>query len=634
MSLLDYLMAGDVESFNAERGQRQRIDLFAADLAGAQLRGVDLASVKLGKADLSKADLRDATLYRADLHGIDGTELRLDRALGPRVKLREAWLEDADLSGADLTKADLAEVVAIRSRAEGTRLGGARLREIDAREVSWPQVDLSDAKLHKANFTEADLSGADLSGASGAEAVFDKARLDGSIARAVRLPEASLVGASLSQGQWPRADLSGADLSGADLQFADLTGANLSGACLQGASLRGAVLADAVLDGVDLSGLDLSGVDLSGVDAGVLGLSEEQQQGLLAVGARIDESAPLRFHAPAAASSGTAVGMLWLNTDGEEPESIPGTGEEESEPPRSLRWAIAEAGEIQHGAIPLPARSIKARALAPAPDGFTALLLVERPGGTRLIRYPLSREGELGQPQAQPLGYRAAVPPRVAVDEDGGLWMWCLARRGPTLVVHHFPRPEPEEPPHPVHSERVATARGFLGRYQPVLACKGGVVMPVSRRGAHAPTRLPGPSEGGRLLTGMPMGEGALVAWVRPADSRNPGGVRCARLGERGAPEVQVLSRGGVIGTLDLVVDGERAWVAWVVSDGPLGATTVHLAELPEASVRKLPVPGDVHDVRLTVSRLGEPPRLVCTTLEEGVVVVDVRGRLIGRHGS
>ena len=52
-TLLELLQAGQVEEFNARRGQRVVIDLFAADLSGLSLADVDLSNANLEKADLS-----------------------------------------------------------------------------------------------------------------------------------------------------------------------------------------------------------------------------------------------------------------------------------------------------------------------------------------------------------------------------------------------------------------------------------------------------------------------------------------------------------------------------------------------------------------------------------------------------
>jgi uncharacterized protein YjbI with pentapeptide repeats len=632
MSLLDLLTAGKVDEFNATRGQRARVDLFAADLAECQLVGADLSNANLGKADLSGADLTSSTLYKADLDGIDGTGLKLVDAIAVRARLRDAYLENAYMTGADLSNVDFAEAHLVGSSAEGARFTGARLREADATGVRWARADLSEARLHKAVLKDADLTGADLTDASGAEVVLDGARLDGSVGRGARLSGASMKGVSLAQARWRECNLSGADLTDANLQYADMTGSNLAGAVLTGAQLRGAVLCDVALDGVDLSGVDLTGVDLSGVDPLALGLSEAQIESLAASGAVLNAEAPLRFLDVQSAAANGVVALVWENVDGEEPDEEEAPVEDAPEPkraPRSIRWALCRGGELTHGTLPLSADSVLAHAVAPVAGGFSIVVLQERPGGVHLVRYVLSAEGVLGAPVAGPLGYTPGVTPRVAVSEDGTPWMWGLARRGPTLVVHRLT--EDTEDAGMVHSQLTATARGFLGRHQPVLSCKGDVVMAVGHGGAGAPTRLPAESARGRNLVGAPVGDRALVAWSVVPKARERGGIRYAWLGGRHAAEVEVLTLGGLTASMDILPHGEGAWLTWTRSAGLLGPTTVHVAHLPDGEPREVAVPGDVHEVTLTVTAHGADPCLVVTLLDEGVVVVDLKGRVVGR---
>ena len=76
-SLLELLTAGQIDEFNARRGQRVTLDFFAADLAGLALAGIDLSGANLEKADLSGADLTGAVLAKANLSGAD---LKIGRA--------------------------------------------------------------------------------------------------------------------------------------------------------------------------------------------------------------------------------------------------------------------------------------------------------------------------------------------------------------------------------------------------------------------------------------------------------------------------------------------------------------------------------------------------------------------------
>ena len=58
MDLLELLAAADVESFNAERGTRRKLEFFAAELDGLDLTGVDLEAVSLEKSDMTIQTVR------------------------------------------------------------------------------------------------------------------------------------------------------------------------------------------------------------------------------------------------------------------------------------------------------------------------------------------------------------------------------------------------------------------------------------------------------------------------------------------------------------------------------------------------------------------------------------------------
>lgn len=610
MGLLELLEAGDVEGFNNQRGERSRPDLFAADLPGKALVAVDLSNANVDKADLTGSDLSEANLFRASFTGIDGSGLVLRAAIAIKARFKEAWLDGSDLTGADLSRADLSEANVSGSRGEGLRLVGARLREVTARDVRWEGVDLSEASLHKANLTGADLRRADLTEASGAEAVLDGARLDFATATGLKLPSASLKGTSLVGARLLGANLAGADLTGADLSNVDLTRANLTGATLTGATMRGAVLVDACLDGVDLDGLDLDGVDFSGVDPGSLELSADQRGAVAAIGVQADPDAPLRFEGIEAARNEDRVAVVWDNADSEDVETV--------------RFAVLGGERPVVGVLPVPAESVLARAVAPLGDGFAVVLIRERTGGVVSVVLELSRDGELGRSRTTPLGYEPSVRPVVRGSGDS-LVMWGLARRGPTLVVHRLD----DEGLAPARSEQQSTAQHFLGRHLPVIACKGGVIMPATEAGAGKPLRAPEgfPGELGLAVPVQIEGEPQVLAvWLERRVGDKPGGLRTSWLVSRGSPEVEVLSRvSGVVG-LDAVVDGESVLVAWVeAGEGGLGASTVYRVRLPGGEPEV--VASELVDVQELAFAPGPGgPRIVLTTLAEEVAVLDELG--------
>ncbi|HHO51104.1 MAG TPA: pentapeptide repeat-containing protein [Deltaproteobacteria bacterium] len=574
------LAAGDVSGFNEKRSERSRPELFAADLAGSSLKGVDLSNANMEKSDLTGADLTEANLMRANLSGIDGTGMNLTDALGLRARFKEAWMDGVDLTGADFAQATFSDANLQGSRGTYVRMPQAKLRGCNAEGVLWPEVDLSEAKLHQATFANADLRSADLTAASGAEADFSGANLDGVLATEARFPGARFVGARLGQARMQRINLSNADLSGADLSAADLSQANLSGANLTNAVLKGAVLADANLEGAVLTGVDLTDADLSGLEPVELGLPESILEELAAWGVPWDPDAPWVFTSVSVARRGKRYAIAWINPEGDER--------------RSVRWAVLGGSRLQHGAVPVPAESVIDLQLAADAEGFTVMVLRDRPEGVVVGVYPL-RDGQLGASRSAPLGYEPVVKP-VLLEVDGRVHMLGLARRGPTLVVSDLSA----DPPEVLDSGRVGTAQGFL-RGQPVLSCKGGVVIPIHGSRAGSPRRTPEGFPGIRGLVAPITGSDVLIAvWVVPRVGDRPGGLRTAEIGRRHAPVAEVVgSLAGVV-ALDAVQEGEHLRVLWAVAgDDGQGETTLRTMVLPDGEPEDLDAPDDLFEIRM-----------------------------------
>ncbi len=575
--LAELLAAEKVDEFNEQRGERSRPDLFAVDLAGKNLSGADLSGANLEKADLTEADLTEANLMKALLAGIDGTGAMLVDVLGLRARFKGAFIDAANLSGSDFTEADFADAVLEGSTGVGVRMTRARLRACDAASVNWAGADLSEAKLHKANFTNADLHNADLTETTGAEADFSGARLDGIVGVDMRFPGAVLVGASLCAARIPGANLAGADLTGADLSRADLSRVNLAGANLTGANLTGAVLADACLDDAVLTDANLEDVDMTGLDPTSLGLDAETIEGLSGFGVAFNPDAALHVAKPSVARNGDLVAIVWENPDGDELTSV--------------RFAVVRGTKVHSGVVPIAGDMVLDRQVVHYGEGFLLVVTRERPDGPAVVTIPLSPDGQIGPSMSAPLGYDPGVKP--VLHSDGTtVRMWGLARRGPTLVVHELG----ETGLRPVNSERVATARGFLGG-QPVLACKGGVLIPVGPKGAAAPRRSPD-GFGGRWGLAAPAGEDLVAVWVLRAVGDTPGGIRHALIARRGAPRADVLTLiSGVVGVAARPIDDEQVQLVWVeAGEDGLDPTTVHRATLPEG-VGPVAVPVELDDV-------------------------------------
>jgi uncharacterized protein YjbI with pentapeptide repeats len=607
MSLLDLLTAENVTEFNETRGERAKVDLFAADLAEKKLPMVDLSGADVDKADLTGADLTQAGLYKARMNGIDGTGMKLMDCLGARVKLREAWLEEADLSGSDFANADLSEATVIRSVATGLRLTGGKLKMIDAKHARWTDCDLSSTHLSKADFTDADLSRVDLTEAAGGEVLAVRTRFDAAIGSQARLPGADFTGASFKGAKFDGANLSECDFTDADLSQADFTGANLAGATFAGATLTGAVLAEASLDGVDLAGLDLTDVDFTGLDADLLGLSEAQRDQILAIGIPVNPDARLKPTKVATARHGELIVGVWENDDGEGM--------------KTLRWFARTGKGVSHGILPVIVASVLDRAVVATEKGISIVLHRDRPGGVTLDAFQIGLDGRLTGSTTDPLGYPPMVMPAI-VPSGERFRVYGLARRGPTLAING----PTEEGMGIVSSKAMPTAQSFLSREQPFLSCKGNVLMPLVGPGAGKPFRSPAGFPGKHPTVALD-DDRWLMVWVQPPAGKDKGGIRAAHLVTRGSPEVFPLTGNGAVLSLAVTTAADQVWLAWVELFG-LGETRVHLMAVGEPTPKVLPAE-DVDHVAFATGPDGEVA-LVLTTDDERVVLTDLKGRNLG----
>lgn len=580
MTLLELLLAGNVPEFNARRGQRITLDLFAADLAGLGLPGVDLSGANLEKADFSSTDLSGANLSKATLVGADFTGARLVRAVAIKARLREAYLggadlSEAELSGADLSEADLSNVVATRAR-----LGGARLREVSARHAQLDHAELSEAKLADADLREAELMGAVLK-----EADLSRATLDGAT-----LDDAELTGARLTGASLKGARLCGARFAGADLSTADLTGAVVDG----DTDFSGADLTDAVLD--EALTERLRGRPTNLVPAG--------------------EEVELHIDEPSVAQSGGEIGVLWFNVEDGEEEVI-----------RVAVRPLAGGGEGGAAELPVSAAQVVARALVPAPGGFRAVLLVDKPGGMDVTVFDVDRQGAPGPGRSFRLGYAVTTLPVIQPDGDGFL-LYGIGRG--LLSVHRW---SPEGLAERLRAP-ASTFKGFCDRLSPVMLGKGGTVTAVDADGIGrlltAPAGFPG-----RLQAASALREDLItLVWV----TRDEKGLRVQRLGVDAEP-VRFDAQHPV-GSVDVRATEGGWWVAWVREPVADRDVTVPMATfLPESGApgRAFPLLGaddleDLEDLRFVTG--DGPPRLAAVTLDETLLVLDVReggGRVAAR---
>lgn len=613
MDLLALLTAGKVEEFNANRGQRRRIDLFAVELAGAKLAGVDLSGAVLEKSDLTGADLTTANLMKTDLSGVDATEADFTGASAVSAKLREAVLDDANLEDMDVSHADLSEASLLRAQGRGLRASNARFRETDLTEADLDEGSFVEARFHQAKAIKTSFVEADFSEASAQETDFTDANFTGAMLPQARLAGSTFVRAKFNGARLEDAHLQGCDLTGADLTGANLRRANLTEATLTGAKLAGADLSDAVLDKVDFTGLDLTGVVLAGVDPHALGLTEAQIESLAAAGAVVDHAAPLRFTDVSVAAHRDALAVLWENADGEEA--------------MSLRWALVKSdGSAVNGALPLSADGVLARSIVPTAAGFALIILHERPGGAAIVVWRLSKDGTLTPAKADPLGYEPGVRPVVRWS-DGVLRVWGLSRRGPMLVVQKVD----EQGVSIVSSEKAPTARGFIPGPGAVLACKGGVVLNVGNEGAGQPLRTPSDFPG-KMSIAVPIGDRVGALWVVERDGDTPGGVRYAWLAKGSVPKPKALAdTAGQVAALDATFDGDRVVAAWI--EIARKGTSIRTGEL-DGEVTTLTLEDvDPEEIKFAACAPGVGPTLALVTSDEGLVIATLDGKIRARIG-
>jgi uncharacterized protein YjbI with pentapeptide repeats len=605
--LVELLQRGAIAAFNQARSARNRVDLFAADLAEVNLTGADLSSANLGKADLTGSVLRDVTLARADLSETDGAGIDLTGAMAVQIRAKGSLWEGAVLDGADLSGADLTEIDLRGARGAGTRMDRARLRGADLTDSVWIEASFAEARLHQARAARADLTRADLTQAAFTEAGLEKARMDGVIAVEANFSEAKMAGASLVGARLQGAVCTRADMRETALAGADLVRANLAGADLSGADLRNASLADANLDGVKLEGAKLDGADFTGTDPRVLGLDAATIARLSAWGAPEVDDAPVAVEDPVAARWGLYVALLWSNAD--------------TETLSTLRWALLGPAGTRTGTLPTSAEGLKARLVVAQEAGFLLMLVVDRPGGAAVVRFLLTKEGEVGAPEVSALHYPPAVLP-VAWSSEGALRLCGFAQRGPTLVLQQW-GPNGLEV---LRSDRIGNGSGFWNAHHPVVATRGGVVVPVGPKGPDKPLREPAgfPGKIGKVA---PTPLGPLAVWFQPAeDPKKPGSLRWAILGGRGEPEVQDLAEGRRVSHLDAVAAADGVHVAWL-EHRTLTDASVKRAVLPGSLVEELPL----HHVAELRFAPGDAPALVLS-MADGSVRAWADGAEIGSY--
>ncbi len=583
MDLLELLTAGKVDEFNAKREPGVRLDLFAADLSGANLAGANLAGVNLQKADLSGATMTDAELTQTDLSGADLTGAKLNGASGMRSRWRDAYLGEADLTDVDLMGADLTDADLTDAAISGAVLSGARLKRAILVNADLSAADLAEARLPDADLTSANLHGAQLREAD--------------LSRAI-LTSTKLTATDLTRARLTSANATGATLDSACFMSADLTKANLTGASVAGTDFTRADFTEAVLVDVDFSSATILEAEL---DANIAGAPAKPNDEV--------ESGAIFVEEPQIVSTGNGLLISWENAD--------------QNGKARLRVAHGKANRKFSGkmqALPVPADLSVANAVVPAADGFVAMTILERPGGTSVNLCPVSKDGSIGQPRSVKLGYAPVVRPILRFI-DGHHYLFGITRQGPTVVVHRID----EDGLNLVFGKQMATARGFVGGTIPFVLSKGGVLLDLGPKGLGAPMRVPADFPG-RACVACPVEDGVALAWL-PSGGH---GFRFTIARPGMTPDVTQHLPKEHIGAIDAVADGDGAWVVFTREPSEPGEqAAAWVVRLPDGKPQRLS--GDSDDdasgIYVAVTDEETPPTIGVTTSEGAIEVYQLKAR-------
>ena len=230
-------------------------NLRMVNLSKANLTGLNLSNFQLFKADLSNANLSHTNLFNANLleanleggkfkQAVYNAQTTFPRGFDP-VKAGayliapNASLQKANLAGVDLSQVNLSAANMQGANLSSTNLNGAILSQANLSEANLSGANLEKANLHSANLLQANLS---------------KTNLSAAILVVANLTATNLTEANLMQANLQLANLAVADLSGANLKNAQTYGANFSHANLEKANMKGAKMGGANLDNAKLAG--------------------------------------------------------------------------------------------------------------------------------------------------------------------------------------------------------------------------------------------------------------------------------------------------------------------------------------------------------------------------------------------
>jgi hypothetical protein len=280
----------------------------------------------------------------------------------------------------------------------------------------------------------------------------------------------------------------------------------------------------------------------------------------------------------------------------------------------------------------LSEETVMSTAMLADAEGFRLMVLQQRPSGVALIQTPLSLDGEIGAARTDPLKYTPAVNP-IFRRVSGHLLIIGLAHRGPTVILQ-LVRPEELKV---LFSNKVATARGFISRHDPVLSCKGDVVMPIGSKGPGEPARTPDGFPGTVGVVAPHAGKMVAIWHVETPDV-GPGGVlQVATLGGRQGVDIAPLHRMSRVLSLDAVGNVDGIWIAWIQPGTKPLSTEAYRVCFPDGDVEKLALgEANPRSIRfaLELEMKATTPGLIVTTMDDEALALGADGRVLGRIGG
>ncbi|MCJ2008603.1 pentapeptide repeat-containing protein [Methylobacterium sp. J-092] len=198
---------------------------------------------------------------------------------------------------------NLADAVLDRARMEGANLSAANLRRANLSGAVGRSATFAGANLEEADLGEADLSGTDFRGIVAGQASFREAMLE----------DARFDDAALRFAKFPQALLDGANFSGADLWGADFTGADADDTSFKGARLDEADLSDVNLTHADFEGASLTKARLVGSRLRGANLSNVKLDGADLSGADLSETSLVRLNFVTCKLHHARFAGAWLN---------------------------------------------------------------------------------------------------------------------------------------------------------------------------------------------------------------------------------------------------------------------------------------------------------------------------------